>query len=59
MRRISMGNRFNTAAGIACQFNVEQVMDLSWHTRCLKKRNRIKIALRSDQASHQQKESKG
>ena len=32
MRRLSMGNRFNTAAGIAHQISAEQGKDLSWHT---------------------------
>ncbi len=32
MRRLSMGNRFNTAAGIAHQFSAEQGKDLSRHT---------------------------
>ncbi len=32
MQRLSMGNRFNTAAGIACQFSAEQGKDLSRHT---------------------------
>ena len=31
MRRLSMGNWFNTAAGIARQFSVEQGKDLSGH----------------------------
>ncbi len=31
MGRISMGNRFNTEAGIAHQFSAEQGKDLSWH----------------------------
>ena len=32
MQRLSMGNRFNTAAGIARQFSAEQGKDLSRHT---------------------------
>ena len=32
MGRLSMGNRFNTAAGIARQFSAEQGKDLSRHT---------------------------
>ncbi len=31
MQRLSLGNRFNTAAGIACQFLAEQGKDLSRH----------------------------
>ncbi len=33
MQRLSMGNRFNTAAGIACQFSNEQGKNLSQHLR--------------------------
>ena len=32
MRRLSVGNQFNTAAGIARQFSAEQGKDLSRHT---------------------------
>ncbi len=32
MWRLSIGNRFNTAAGIAHQFSAGQGKDLSWHT---------------------------
>ncbi len=31
MQKISMGNRFNTAAGIAHQFSADQGKDLSGH----------------------------
>ncbi len=49
MQRLSIGNRFNTAAGIAHQLNDEQGKDLF-------KRSRTKSALCRDKATHQQKE---
>ncbi len=56
MRRISMGNRFNTAAGIACQFSTEQ--GLSAYSVSTFKRHLTESPLCSGQTSHQQKNQK-
>ena len=62
MRRVSMGNWFNTATGIACQFNARstpvQDKDPSRH---LVSRRLREFGLKAHTAvsNHQQNESKG